>query len=71
MSDTNTPETPGGGMGDDMEEMFLDGSSRQRGGAGRRGRGSRAGRARRVGDPEATLVEVLGVIAPMSAILAA
>jgi len=24
MSDTNTPETPGGGMGDDMEEMFLD-----------------------------------------------
>jgi hypothetical protein len=24
MSDTNTPETPGGEMGDDMEEMFLD-----------------------------------------------
>jgi len=24
MSDTNTPETPGGGMGDDMQEMFLD-----------------------------------------------
>ncbi|TMK14931.1 MAG: hypothetical protein E6G63_07290 [Actinobacteria bacterium] len=24
MSDTNTPETPGGRLGDDMEEMFLD-----------------------------------------------
>ncbi|HEX9299007.1 MAG TPA: hypothetical protein VF968_02635 [Actinomycetota bacterium] len=24
MSDTNEPESPGGRMGDDMEEMFLD-----------------------------------------------
>jgi hypothetical protein len=24
MSDPNLPETPGGRMGDDMEEMFLD-----------------------------------------------
>src|SRR5438067_9734556 len=55
--------------GRDVPRRSEEGSSRERGGAGQRERRPRTGRARRVRDPEATLVEVLGMIASAGGIL--
>jgi len=49
MFNTNEPRTPGGRMGDDMEKMFLDEAKQEH--------------LAKEADDEATLVEVLGMIA--------